>query len=79
MDLSLSQHWNLEELFLLGTLVRWDGPGECERKCDQLYLVTPGQGAGLVVPYKKEAYGKGRRYLIGKKIRNCCFLEGCVH
>lgn len=28
---------------------------------DQPYLVTPGQGAGLAVRYKKEAYGKGRR------------------
>lgn len=27
----------------------------------QPYLVTPGQGAGLAVHCKKEAYGKGRR------------------
>lgn len=28
MDLSLSQHWNLEELDLLGALAWGDGPGE---------------------------------------------------
>lgn len=79
MDLSLSQHWNLKELFLLGALAWWDGHGGAWKRVISFTWSHLGKEAGLVVPYKKEAHGKGRKYLMGKKIRNCCFLEGCVH
>lgn len=76
MDLSLSQHCNLKELFLLGALAWWDGHGGVWKGVISFTWSHLGKGQVWWCLTKRRLMAKGGSISWGRKLGTAASLKG---